>query len=774
MRAMATTTARPSEQIGGISRARDLAGNVVSRPPWVLGIALAAAVAYAAFDSGAIDLHPGSRLQVGIAAIALGTLASLLFGRGLGVRAERGAALGFGLLVAFAAWAGLSIAWSIAPDQSWVQVNRAIAYASCAGLAMVLGSSLPNPARKVGAGYLIVAVAVALYALGGKVAPWLSIPGVIDLNQTELISRLRAPLDYWNALALFCVLAVPIALGFAADVEGSRRSRTLSALALVPLLCTIGLTYSRGGLVALALALAVLMALRPDPARIAALFLLGVLSVVPAYLVVVFSSSLTTDGLSVSDRSGAGVVMGLALLVGVGFMLFSGARLIRAGDAVRLGSRARAAAPRVAVGAVALGLVVLVVGLAVSGRGFTGEIDHQAHQFTTAKEEKQNEPGRLVNTNSGNRWVWWNEAVGAWSDKPLIGHGAGSFPFLHRQYRHDRLGVLQPHSVPLEFLAEEGLIGTVLVLGGLAMLALAGVRRYRRLLTPEQMAAAPLLAGVVAWGLHMWVDWDWDIPAVTLPLLVFLGVLAARPRGTAPIKGHEARSWGGRSALIGAGAVVMFLFVLSAVFPALADTWTNDAYADAAKGGSANLEEAARKAAAAKRLNPFDVEPVFAAASIARQRGQGALTGRLYADAVRRQPDNPDAWTRVASFQFAAADEPAGLRSALNALRLDPLAVSNFFLAIAVAGTPYSSATATGTPLPSNPFRPTAPKPAPVPKPAAPRRRRGGGTTAPRTTTPPARQRTPAPAPTPTPAPQTPSKPAPKPNNEGQPFKLDG
>ena len=51
-------------------------------------------------------------------------------------------------------------------------------------------------------GYLAVAVLVALYAVGGKVAPGLHIADVIDLNHTRFIPRLRAPLDYWNALAL--------------------------------------------------------------------------------------------------------------------------------------------------------------------------------------------------------------------------------------------------------------------------------------------------------------------------------------------------------------------------------------------------------------------------------------------------------------------------------------------------------------------------------------------------------------------------------------------
>ena len=39
-----------------------------------------------------------------------------------------------------------------------------------------------------------------------------------------------------------------------------------------------------------------------------------------------------------------------------------------------------------------------------------------------AKFERQNDPARILQTNSGNRWVWWSEAVGAWADRPGRAH----------------------------------------------------------------------------------------------------------------------------------------------------------------------------------------------------------------------------------------------------------------------------------------------------------------------------------------------------------------
>src|SRR5439155_263175 len=83
-----------------------------------------------------------------------------------------------------------------------------------------------------------------------------------------------------------------------------------------------------------------------------------------------------------------------------------------------------------------------------------GAVADAARQFADTRDAPSvSTPSRLLSTNSGNRVQWWGEALGAWSDRPLAGHGAGSFPALHLQYRHNRLPVRQPHDAPLQFLA---------------------------------------------------------------------------------------------------------------------------------------------------------------------------------------------------------------------------------------------------------------------------------------------------------------------------------
>ena len=174
--------------------------------------------------------------------------------------------------------------------------------------------------------------------------------------------------------------------------------------------------------------------------------------------------------------------------------------------------------------------LIVVFGIATSKGGPGQFFDDAWHEFTKVSQDRDSDPTRIVSSNSGNRWVWWEEAAGAWSDKPFGGWGAGSFPVTHLIYRKVELEVQQPHSVPLQFLAETGVIGAALGMGAIGFLLFAALARVRGMRDGrERDIAVALFAGAVAWTVHSFVDFDWDIPGVTVPALLFLGVLAASP-----------------------------------------------------------------------------------------------------------------------------------------------------------------------------------------------------------------------------------------------------
>ncbi len=79
------------------------------------------------------------------------------------------------------------------------------------------------------------------------------------------------------------------------------------------------------------------------------------------------------------------------------------------------------------------------------------------------------------------------------------------------------------HSLELEMAAELGLVGLLalaLLVGGIGATALRGLR------TRPALAAGPA-AALVVWFLHASIDWDWQLPAVSLPAIALAGALIA-------------------------------------------------------------------------------------------------------------------------------------------------------------------------------------------------------------------------------------------------------
>ena len=135
-----------------------------TRPPAALVLlgALVAACAYAAFAGGATGLPQETWLQA--VAVVLALVAVALWAGSGTVRpaADPLALAGLGLLVAFAAWSGASLLWSVAPDRTWQELNRLLAYALLLGVALAVGSTAPRAVERLAAGWLVVAVGVAV------------------------------------------------------------------------------------------------------------------------------------------------------------------------------------------------------------------------------------------------------------------------------------------------------------------------------------------------------------------------------------------------------------------------------------------------------------------------------------------------------------------------------------------------------------------------------------------------------------------------------------
>ena len=103
--------------------------------------------------------------------------------------------------------------------------------------------------------------------------------------------------------------------------------------------------------------------------------------------------------------------------------------------------------------------------------------------------------------------------------EPLLGEGAGSFSRTWLRERPVANEARDAHNLYLETLAELGPIGLVLLL-----LALAAP--FRTLPRVWRDPSAPIAVGLLsAFMIHAAVDWDWEIPLLTLVALAGAAVL---------------------------------------------------------------------------------------------------------------------------------------------------------------------------------------------------------------------------------------------------------
>jgi hypothetical protein len=332
--------------------------------------------------------------------------------------------------------------------------------------------------------------------------------------------RLFVPIGYWNALGIFAGLAALLAFGIA--VAGRNLTlRILAAAALVLLLPTLYYTYSRGSWAALLVGLIVTLLYSRWRERL----FVGLFVFVPLPALAVWLASrpmaLTDRSASISAASHAGhrvalelVALGLLqAVIAVAYATVAGRVDVSRG--VRIALRVL----------VAIALIAAIGGL-FAHYGSPSKLAHRTyHSFTGPPAGGQNLNSRLFSFSNNGRTVLWHAAWAEFRAHPVAGGGAGSFQRWWFAHRTTGYFVEDTHNLYAQTLAELGLIGGALLALSLALPLVAAVRaRWHPL-------AATALGAYVAYLVHCIVDWDWQVPAVTLLALFAGAVLVVAARG---------------------------------------------------------------------------------------------------------------------------------------------------------------------------------------------------------------------------------------------------
>jgi hypothetical protein len=606
-------------------------------------VALAALLAAAVFAGGGSRVD--SLASVGIAALVVAGIALAAALRGVLPlpRLEHGAAAAVVGLALSTAWAGLSMAWSIAGDRSWDWLGRGLVYLAFLALGLLAGSLVAG-ARRLAAILALVLGAALGWALLGVAVPSLFPDG-------DRIARLREPVGYWNALALLADGALALGLWLANDRRAA--VRVAGALLTYGGALALLLTQSRAGVVGALAVVALWLVLSRE--RLADALRVAV-AVVPALVVGGWAftrPALVEDGVLRADRVSDGrVFAALTLVLGAAVALAAWKlpveRLVT--------DRGRA----VRTTLVALCAVALVAGTA-------GVVAKEGNPFSWASSqfsggECANVPGRLAELCANNRLDWWKESLHIARARPLGGSGAGTFAVARLRYRADATEASEPHSVPFQVLADLGVVGLGLLVATVVGSAL-GVRRGLRLAPPgERRAGAALACLVLAFVVHSLVDYDLDFLAVSAPALTALGALLALGR---PALGFRARV----PELVAVGAVTVAA-VLAVAFPALADDEV-DRSLDATDAG--RIADAVRHADRARMLNPLSLAPLEARAYAADVAGDRDAAVAWYERATRLQPENPDPWYDLGFYHWQVTGDMCAAYQAFNrSYTLDP------------------------------------------------------------------------------------------------------
>jgi O-antigen ligase len=480
----------------------------------------------------------------------------------------------------------------------------------------------------------------------------------------------------------------------------------LGLLSVVVLLLTLAMTYSRGGVLALALGLAAGIAV--SGARLRSLMWLGLAgaAAVPSVVIALADHNLTSAFVPLAARERTGAELGGVLVVSLVVLWLVGSRLMAVERRARIGPERGRRIGHLVVLLVSVVLAFGVVGVALSSRGLTGTISHAWNSFTATKGTSVYNPDRLLSVDSENRWVWWKEAVQAFGDRPVGGWGAGSFAVVHLLYRRNTLSVTEAHNVPLQLLAETGIVGAVLAVGAFGLLLAGGVARIRRRpLGGERLLAAALLAGAVTYVVHACYDWDWDIPGVTLPALLLLGVLAGSSRQRRRVAPDPppalAPGLGLRALALGVSVLALCTFAVSGALPSLAAGRARNAIVAAGRSTPAGLASAQSSAELATSLDPLSDAGLLVEAAIADQRGRLALTRSDLLAAIGRDPTDPEAWEQLLLVELRLGDIHSAITAAARVLALDPSGAAANELAqrtVTLAAPPSDSPTAIRTP----------------------------------------------------------------------------
>lgn len=460
-----------------------------------LVILLAGATGLAFFSGGYFD---APRESAGLVVWALVVIALLGSSSRRLLPGSVGGRLTFAGLALFAGWTLVSFTWAPVAGDAYHAGEIVFLYLGVLVAAYLLTPERPS-LRTVEPGLALGAIVVIGYGISERL-----LPGLLHFQRSvSAQGRLEQPLTYWNAMGEVAALGFVLCTRLAGDRTRASALRATAAAATVPLGMGLYITFSRGALFACAAGLVALIVAARSREQLWGLVVTVAAGALASLAAAPFAGVTSLAGsLATRERQGAIV---LAVLVVLALAAALAQRwTARAGRPGELRMPPHSGIVATTVICAGLGLAIVAGAKEASGAQLSGS----AARLTTLQS---------------NRYAYWGVAWRAFTAEPLRGVGAGGWQVYWLRYRSINDFAADAHSLPMQTLAELGLVGLALLAVFLAGVGLSARDAGRR----DPSLAAGLIAGFVTYIAHAPLDWDWQMPAVTIIAMVLAGALVS-------------------------------------------------------------------------------------------------------------------------------------------------------------------------------------------------------------------------------------------------------
>lgn len=391
----------------------------------------------------------------------------------------------------------------------------------------------------------------------GAIAKWFS-NTVLNGTYTHAVMtdsnglRLTSVFQYANTYAAF-LMAFLFAAVFFATKSKKWYGQAFHSFMLVPIIVSLLLTLSRGGLVMLPVVFVLLLLFLKPAKQILWILYCGIAGVAS----LIISKPVTELGLSLNEAfssSGAlkgwGILLGASAVVGLlgwGIQSFIAPKLDKA---LSNWSTKKASNMWIPIGSIVIGGLLIFLFIGTSLKNVL----------------PQNISVRLENINFNQhsvleRFTFYKDAMKVLADYPIIGAGGGAWASLYEQYQNNPYTSRQAHNFFLQYLIEVGIVGFVIFMSFILYIFYKYIRGYIK--GNEEDRNRHFLYLIIVLSILIHSILDFNMSYVFMGILVFLGLGGmAAVMDSKPIKKWSVQDSTARNiytAVIGLASIIVLI-----------------------------------------------------------------------------------------------------------------------------------------------------------------------------------------------------------------------